>query len=349
MILVVGGIHSGKKTFVREALGFSEGDSVCAASLADEGRGALPSTGLASSGKAASGEHHGRVAVGCEELARACDEARILSLLEPFDVVVIDEVGAGVVPVRGDDATWRERVGRVSCALAERADAVVRMVCGIPQVIKGDLATVSRGGRRADQRPIAVTLVRHGATAGTQEHRYSGGGTDEALSPEGVQALRNLAPREDIRRVVTSGMARTDQTARILFPDADIAACPDLREMDFGAFEGRRASDMEDDARYRAWVDAWCRPSCPGGEGKDGFTARVVAAFRGVCEREAALGSTEAVLVVHSGTIRAVLSELAVPKKGYFDVHTEPGGAWRGVWDGAALTDVRPLSGACAR
>ena len=328
MILVVGGIHSGKKTFVRKELGFSEGDFVCAASLADAAR-----------------EAGGRVAVGCEELARACDEARTLSLLSSFDVVVVDEVGSGVVPVRDADAEWRERVGRVSCALAERASAVVRMVCGVPQVIKGSLAAAPHGGPR----PITVTLVRHGATVGTREHRYSGGGTDEALSPEGVRALRSIAPREDVRRVVTSGMVRTDQTARILFPNADIAACPDLREMDFGAFEGKRASDMEGDARYRAWVDAWCRPSCPGGEGQDGFAARVVAAFRGVCEREAALGGGEAVLVVHSGTIRAVLSELAVPKRGYFDVRTEPGGAWRGVWDGMALTDVHPLSGACAR
>ena len=336
MILVVGGIHSGKKTFVRETLGFSEGDFVHAASLVDAGASESCAAG-------------GRVAVGCEELVRACDEKRALSLLEPFDVVVIAEVGSGVVPVRADDAVWRERVGRLGCALAGRASAVVRMVCGIPQVIKGDLAAAPHGVRRAEQHPIVVTLVRHGATAGTREHRYSGGGTDEPLSPEGERALRNIEPRGDVRRVVTSGMARTDRTARILFPNAEIIACPELREMDFGAFEGKRASDMEDDARYRAWVDAWCRPCCPGGESKDGFVARVAAAFHDVCDREAALGGGEAVLVVHSGTIRAVLSELAVPKRGYFDVHTEPGGAWRGVWDGTALTDVRPLSEARAR
>ncbi len=330
MILVVGGIHSGKKTFIREELGFAEGDFVHAASLVDAGASESCAAG-------------GRVAVGCEELVRACDEKRALSLLAPFDVVVITEVGAGVVPVRADDAAWRERVGRLGCALAERADAVVRMMCGIPQVIKGDLAAAPHGGGRAPQHPITVTLVRHGATAGTRERRYSGGGTDEPLSPEGERALRNIEPRGDVRRVVTSGMARTDQTARILFPNAEIVACPELREMDFGAFEGKRASDMEDDARYRAWVDAWCRPDCPGGEGQDGFVARVVAAFRDVCEREAALGNGEAVLVVHSGTIRAVLSELAAPKRGYFDVHTKPGGAWRGVWDGVALADVRPL------
>ncbi|MFR7736011.1 MAG: histidine phosphatase family protein [Eggerthella lenta] len=41
-------------------------------------------------------------------------------------------------------------------------------------------------------------------------------------------------------RVITSGMARTDQTARILFPNAELMACPGLREMDFGDFEAKR-------------------------------------------------------------------------------------------------------------
>ena len=336
MILVVGGIHSGKKTFVRESLGFSRDDFVCAASLAGGSDGALHAAG-------------GRVAVGCEELVRTCDEDRALKLLSSFDVVVIAEVGAGVVPARADDAAWRERVGRLSCALAGRADAVVRMVCGIPQVIKGNLAVAPHGAAHPARQPLRVTLVRHGATASTGEHRYSGGGTDEPLSPEGERALRNVAPHTDVRRVITSGMARADRTARILYPNADIMACPGLREMDFGAFEGKRAADMEDDARYRAWVDAWCRPCCPGGESRDGFVARVVAAFRDVCEREAAAGSESVVLVVHAGTIRAVLSELAVPKRGYFDVETAPGGAWHGVWNGAALLDVHPLSEACAR
>ena len=54
-----------------------------------------------------------------------------------------------------------------------------------------------------------------------------------------------------------------------------------------------------------------------------------------------------AVFVVHAGTVKALLSELAVPKMGYFDVYTEPGGAWAATWDGRCLRDVRPASGRC--
>ncbi|MFR7736010.1 MAG: hypothetical protein ACLU0V_00040 [Eggerthella lenta] len=43
--------------------------------------------------------------------------------------------------------------------------------------------------------------------------------------------------------------------------------------------------------------------------------------------------------------MKALLSELAVPKMGYFDVHTEPGGAWAATWMGAAFATFAPLRG----
>ena len=250
--------------------------------------------------------------------------------------------------MRAEDAQWRERAGRLGCALAARADVVVRMTCGIPQVIKGNLADAPRGTQGAGA-PLEVVFVRHGATAGTEDHRYSGAGTDESLSSACERALRDLACDRDVFRVITSGMARTDQTARILFPNAELMACPGLREMDFGDFEGRSAAELKEDVRYHAWVDSWCETRCPHGEGKSDFTRRVVAAFREACESERAQGSGRAVFVVHAGTVKALLSDLAVPKMGYFDVHTEPGGAWAATWDGRCLRDVRPASGGDAR
>ena len=55
----------------------------------------------------------------------------------PNGIVICDEVGCGVVPMDREDRSWRERVGRTCCALAERADKVVRLYCGIPSMIKG--------------------------------------------------------------------------------------------------------------------------------------------------------------------------------------------------------------------
>lgn len=55
----------------------------------------------------------------------------------PEDMVVIcDEVGGGLVPLDAAGREYREIVGRVCCELAARARGVVRIYCGLPQVLK---------------------------------------------------------------------------------------------------------------------------------------------------------------------------------------------------------------------
>lgn len=54
-------------------------------------------------------------------------------------VTTCDEIGCGVVPLDRSDRDWREAVGRLCCALADQADLVVLVVCGLPQVLKGTL------------------------------------------------------------------------------------------------------------------------------------------------------------------------------------------------------------------
>ena len=113
MILIVGGIASGKRTYV-EQLGF-DGGSV------DEGvLGTAP------------------VLVGLEELLREgpLSDDRF-ELLCAKEVVACIEVGSGVGPLDKGEREWRELVGRTVNRLSDRADRVVRMVCGIPVTLKG--------------------------------------------------------------------------------------------------------------------------------------------------------------------------------------------------------------------
>lgn len=63
-------------------------------------------------------------------------------LLEPLsgkDVVICCEVGSGIIPADYKTRLSREAVGRLCVLLAQRAECVVRMVCGIPTVLKGEL------------------------------------------------------------------------------------------------------------------------------------------------------------------------------------------------------------------
>ena len=90
-------------------------------------------TGPLYSGK----REYARLLLGCtrEELAqRAVWDVQQLARNE---VVIATEVGGGVVPVDKNERAAREAAGRLGCLLAQRADAVVRVFCGIPVYLKG--------------------------------------------------------------------------------------------------------------------------------------------------------------------------------------------------------------------
>lgn len=77
------------------------------------------------------------------EIVRKCiaegrDSRTLLDELRGH-VVTCDEIGCGVVPIERNDENWREAVGRLCCALAEQADAVIRVWAGVPWFIKGEL------------------------------------------------------------------------------------------------------------------------------------------------------------------------------------------------------------------
>ena len=75
---------------------------------------------------------------------RACMErgedswalAEQVQLSHPNGVITMAELGCGLIPVDAFDREYRETVGRISCELAKKADAVYRVCCGIPMQIK---------------------------------------------------------------------------------------------------------------------------------------------------------------------------------------------------------------------
>lgn len=164
---------------------------------------------------------------------------------------------------------------------------------------------------------MQVTLIRHGQTEGNAALRYIGR-TDEPLSPEGIALAEAMGCSPDVETVYVSPLQRTQQTAAILFPNASQIIVNDLREMDFGDFEGRSFSEMAEDAQYRAWVEGNCLESCPNGESRGEFSERVCAAFANAIADAAAQGEEKVTFVVHGGTIMAIMERFAQPSREYY-------------------------------
>lgn len=74
-----------------------------------------------------------------ELAAKSGDLSLLAEELGRMDVVIATEVGGGVVPVSRSERATREAAGRLNCLLAQRAETVVRVFCGIPMVLKGEL------------------------------------------------------------------------------------------------------------------------------------------------------------------------------------------------------------------
>ncbi len=55
-------------------------------------------------------------------------------------IILCDDISCGIVPMHPFERNYRETVGRLLCELARRADVVIRMQCGIAQLVKGEVS-----------------------------------------------------------------------------------------------------------------------------------------------------------------------------------------------------------------
>ncbi|NQV09773.1 MAG: histidine phosphatase family protein [Cyanobacteria bacterium] len=107
-------------------------------------------------------------------------------------------------------------------------------------------------------------LLRHGATTWARQGRHTGN-TDLALLPDGEDEARALAATLSplsFAAVLCSPLLRARQTCELAGQAGDALPCEDLREWDYGAYEGLTTPEI------RQQIPGWSVWShgCPGGE-----------------------------------------------------------------------------------
>ena len=163
-----------------------------------------------------------------------------------------------------------------------------------------------------------LVLVRHGAT----EDASNGvcyGSLDVGLSPLGrAQAARLALPlgREGLAAVYASPRVRAVQTARALGPVVETREA--LREIDFGAFEGRSYDEIaaEHPREYAAWMERPTDVRFPEGESYRDLRERATGELAMLRQRHPGRAFCA---VTHGGVCRALLAEaLAMPDDAIF-------------------------------
>lgn len=153
-----------------------------------------------------------------------------------------------------------------------------------------------------------ILLVRHGTTEWNESGRYQGI-SDIPLNEQGLrqaEALRQRLAGERIDVIYSSDLKRAVQTAGAIAAgrDLEVIDCRELREMNFGEFEGLTFTEIGDRYDSEWWAARDANLEIPGGESISQLAARVSA----FAERLSSYDKGETVLIVaHGGTLRALI------------------------------------------
>jgi broad specificity phosphatase PhoE/ribonuclease HI len=161
--------------------------------------------------------------------------------------------------------------------------------------------------------PTTLVTVRHGVTAFTLEKRFSGVG-DPPLIEQGRQQIKavaeELAARGGVQHIISSPLSRCRESASIIGAALGLSVeiDDDLREVDFGAWEGLTFPVVEE--RWPRELALWLGDtsiSPPDGESYEALRHRVRAAGERIVNRH----RTETVCVVaHSRPIAMLMVNL---------------------------------------
>lgn len=177
----------------------------------------------------------------------------------------------------------------------------------------------------------SIILIRHGQTNYSLEKKYCGLSNID-LNNTGIlqaQILHGRLKNEPIDKIYSSDSQRALTFATMVFPGQPIEKTPELREFNFGIFEGLTYSAlMEKYARlYTAWLRDPGSTDIPGGESLTSFRKRIIRAWRNIT---AANRNKTLAVVTHAGPIRTILGDILNLK----DI-------WEVTVDIASITTIR--------
>lgn len=119
---------------------------------------------------------------------------------------------------------------------------------------------------------LQIYLVRHGETEWSKTGQHTGR-TDVALTPRGreqAELAKDMLRRVSFSRVLSSPLQRAMETAQLSGLGTRVEANEDLREIDYGDYEGRTTKEIRESVpEWTVWTHA-----CPNGESLEDAAAR---------------------------------------------------------------------------
>ncbi|HEX3751550.1 MAG TPA: bifunctional RNase H/acid phosphatase [Streptosporangiaceae bacterium] len=196
--------------------------------------------------------------------------------------------------------------------------------------------------------PTVTLLLRHGQTPLSAERRFAGIG-DIELTETGIGQAKlageRLAARGGVDVIVTSPLLRARQTAAEVAAatGAPVVADDDLRETDFGEWEGLTFAEAQQ--RWPDEVTAWLSDPEVAPPGGESFAAAGVRVRAGLARLLDQYAEDTVVVVSHVTPIKMLLTEaLLAPPAAMYRMHLDVGALNEIHWFGDGPAVVRSLN-----
>lgn len=170
-------------------------------------------------------------------------------------------------------------------------------------------------------------LIRHGITQGNLDGKYIGQ-TDLALCPEGKKQIEALCADDiypNVGKVYSSPLQRCLETAEIIYPEQKLMIVDEICEMNFGDFEGKTQTQLQDLREYTEWLKGGSEAAPPNGEKYGDFVLRCVEGLDTIFNDMMQHKITRAACVTHAGVITNLLCGCGLPKGQPADFLCDPG------------------------
>lgn len=181
-----------------------------------------------------------------------------------------------------------------------------------------------------------IYFIRHGQTQYNIDGKFVGS-TDLPLSEQGREQIFNkwdgMETKIDRDIIFTSPMKRCVETAGIIFPNDKFKVINNMREMNFGIFEGKTHEELESLDEYICFRQSKGRTKITGGESGMEFSMRVLKAFFEMIGYMDKKDANNAVLVCHGGIIMSLFSMLCRKSDDIYYYYTDNGSGYKANYD----------------
>ncbi len=161
-----------------------------------------------------------------------------------------------------------------------------------------------------------IHFIRHAITNANEEGRYIGI-TDSPISDSGrIELSQKLKLMEypEVDKVYVSPMQRCIATASFIWPEGYARVVPEIREMNFGQFEGKLLRQIKDTPEYKEFIKGGLDNPPPGGESIRKVIERCYEGISFIIEDMMKNGYHSAAVVTHGGIIMNMLACFGMPK-----------------------------------